>query len=139
MPNPPTNPTISLRVQGLALAWTASAGGADSYSIYRSLQPSCFTQIASTTSTTYTDSDVLNGQTYYYYITAVTGTTESSSTNTLYFMFTGVTPYNTDTRDSGTALTHKKDLTLSSGIVPNGGGESVRIARLKGNLYKCIQ
>ncbi len=139
MPNPPTNPTITLGVQRIVLSWTASSGGADSYSVYRSLQPSCFTQIASTTSTSFTDLDVLNGQTYYYYITAVTGTTESTATNILSLMFTGVTPYNTDTRDAGTALTHKKDLTISSGIVPNGGGESSRIARLKGNLYKCIQ
>ncbi len=83
-PTPPPAPTGLTATAGngqVALAWNASSGAA-SYNVKRALaDPSGpYTTIASgVTSTSYTDSGLSNGTTYYYVISAVNAAGESAS------------------------------------------------------------
>jgi beta-glucanase (GH16 family)/fibronectin type 3 domain-containing protein len=72
-PTAPTGVTVSTGHTGISLNWTASSG-ATSYDIYRggSAGGESATPIATgVTATSYTDTGVLTGDTYYYYVTAV--------------------------------------------------------------------
>ena len=83
-PAAPTNLTASASsTSRIDLAWTA-ASGASSYLIQRSLDGATWTQIASVagTSTTYQDSGLSAGVTYYYRIQASGGSTSSAYSNT---------------------------------------------------------
>src|SRR3984957_13351573 len=70
----------------VALAWDASSGSIVGYYIYRSSKPSgpyARLNSASTPSTSYSDTTVANGQTYYYVVTAVNSSNiESTDSNT---------------------------------------------------------
>ncbi|MEA5136455.1 MAG: kelch repeat-containing protein [Candidatus Fimivivens sp.] len=78
----PTSLTASGRDSNVDLSWGAIAD-ATSYNVYRALTSGGpYTQIAaSVTATTYTDSDVTNGTTYYYVVTAVSTAGESTYSN----------------------------------------------------------
>jgi hypothetical protein len=82
---PPTSPT-NLRANGanqqVALSWDA-VSTADSYKVYRgSTSGGPYSVLASAlTSNQYTDTGVVNGNTYYYVVTAVNGSGESSYSN----------------------------------------------------------
>jgi len=68
---PPTSLIVTATSFGqISLAWSPSAG-ATSYNVKRSQSPTNFTTIASTASTSYNDNSVVNGNTYYYVVTAV--------------------------------------------------------------------
>jgi fibronectin type 3 domain-containing protein len=76
------------RAQSVALAWVASSASSPTYNVYRSPRISgkadSFAQVATgVSSTTYTDSTVSYGQAYAYYVTCVSGGTESPSTNVI--------------------------------------------------------
>jgi N-acetylneuraminic acid mutarotase len=63
------------------LSWGA-ASGADSYAVKRSTTPGgIYATISTTSAITYTDTDVTNGTTYYYVVTAVSEGGESASSN----------------------------------------------------------
>lgn len=65
----------------VALMWQPSSG-ASSYNVYRSTNINGpYTEIGSSTSTNYTDATVALGTTYFYEVTAVSGTTESGPSN----------------------------------------------------------
>ena len=65
-------PNLKAAVSGTTatLSWSVPSG-ATSYNIYRSLAGSGYNYLAATTSTTYTDTPLLSGVQYSYYVTAV--------------------------------------------------------------------
>ncbi len=81
IPAAPLNLTATAGNQQLSLAWTASTG-ATSYNVKRSAtNGGPYTTVASPVSTSYTDTNVTNGTTYYYVVTAVNGSGESANSN----------------------------------------------------------
>jgi hypothetical protein len=94
------------------LQWTYEEN-ATSYRIYRSTTPGGegATPLATVTSSSYTDSAVTSGTTYYYEITALTGTTESARSS----------EYSANTSGTGTAPP------TPSGLVATGGNASVAL------------
>jgi len=72
LPPPPGAPTEPIATAGygqVILTWTASIG-ATNYNIKRSTTSGGETTIASTTGTSYTDTNLLDGTTYYYVVSA---------------------------------------------------------------------
>jgi len=78
--NPPPPPPGTHTVD---LSWTASStAGVVSYNIYRSgASAGPYSKIGNSTSTTFTDSTVQGGQTYWYTLTAVDGSNVESATS----------------------------------------------------------
>jgi hypothetical protein len=82
--NPPPAPTNLVATAGngqVGLSWNASSG-ATSYNVKRSTTSGGpYTTIASPTSTSYTDTGVTNGTTYYYVVSAVNTAGESANSS----------------------------------------------------------
>jgi fibronectin type 3 domain-containing protein len=81
----PTNLTAAAGNQQVSLTWTA-AKGASGYIVKRSTAINgAYTQIAlMVTGTSYTDTTVSNGTTYYYTVSAIIGTSESNNSNSAF-------------------------------------------------------
>src|ERR1700722_14317645 len=80
-PAAPLNLTATGGTQQISLAWTASTG-ANSYNLKRAASNGGpYTTVASPAGTSYTDTTVSNGTTYYYVVTAVSATGESANSN----------------------------------------------------------
>ncbi|MBN2573982.1 MAG: hypothetical protein JXP73_05395 [Deltaproteobacteria bacterium] len=78
-PVPPAGLAATPGDGSVTLNWTASAG-ATSYSVYRNTDgTSIYALINSTSQTTFTDDEVVNGTKYYYIVTASNGSCSSSS------------------------------------------------------------
>ena len=79
-PAAPTGVTASSSSQtGATVSWTASSG-ATSYTIYRSTTSGGpYTQVGTSTTTSFTDSGLTCGTTYYYVVTATNGTCASGN------------------------------------------------------------
>ncbi len=94
----------------IGLQWTFEEG-ATSYRIYRGTSPGGegATALATTTSSSYTDTSVTSGVTYYYKITALTGATESARSS----------EYSANTSGTGTAPA------TPVGVVATAGNASV--------------
>src|ERR1700733_7297586 len=97
------------------LQWTYEEN-ATSYRIYRSTTPGGegATPLATVTSSSYTDSAATSGTTYYYEITALTGTTESARS----------TEYSASTSGTGTGTAPP----TPAGLVATAGNASVALA-----------
>jgi hypothetical protein len=80
-PAAPTNLTATAGDAQVALSWDASAG-ADKYNVYRGTGGNYYLQ-ASPTATSWTDTSVSNGTTYWYYVTAENAAGQSSPSNTV--------------------------------------------------------
>ncbi len=79
VPGAPTGFTATAGNQQVALSWNAVSGAAN-YHVKRSTTSgSGYAQIASPSTTTYTDTGVTNGTTYYYVVTAVNSAGESGN------------------------------------------------------------
>ena len=69
------------------LTWTAPQGDGGSsllhYNVYRSTDNIAFTQIDTSTSTSYTDNSVINGVNYYYKVSVINANGESGDSNTV--------------------------------------------------------
>src|ERR1019366_3138277 len=82
--NPPPTPTNLTATAGngqVALSWSASSG-ATSYNVQRSTTSGgAYTTIASPTTTSYTDTGVTNGTTYYYVVSAVNTAGQSANSS----------------------------------------------------------
>ena len=80
-PAAPTNLTATGSSQQVSLAWTASSG-ATSYHVKRgSASGGPYTQIASVSTTNYTDTGLTNGTAYYYVVSALNSNGESGNSN----------------------------------------------------------
>jgi hypothetical protein len=80
-PVAPLNLTATGGNQQVSLAWTASTG-ATSYNVRRAAtNGGPYTTVASPAGTSYTDTTVTNGTTYYYVVTAVSASGESANSN----------------------------------------------------------
>ena len=80
-PAPPHTLTATAGNQQVSLAWVASTG-ATSYHVKRAAtNGGPYTTVASPTGTSYTDTAVTNGTTYYYVVTAVSASGESANSN----------------------------------------------------------
>ena len=78
-PPAPTNLTATAGDTQVSLTWSASSG-ATSYNVKRSgTSGGPYTQIAAPTSTSYTDTALTNGTTYYYVVSATNSTGESAN------------------------------------------------------------
>ncbi len=92
----------------VSLSWTASSG-ATSYNVKRSTTSGGpYTTIASPTGTSYTDTSVVNGTTYYYVVSAVNSAGESANSSQV-----SATP-----QAPATILVHVQSITMS--WVPSG-------------------
>ncbi len=86
-PSAPQNLVATGSNNQVSLQWSAPASNGGSpiteYKVYRGTTSGgeSTTPIATVTTTSYTDSTVTNGQTYYYYVTAVNSVGESSPSN----------------------------------------------------------
>jgi fibronectin type 3 domain-containing protein len=82
LPSPPTNLTATGGNDEVTLAWTASTG-ATSYNVYRGTLTGQETVTVATgvTTTSYVDSTVTNGPTYYYKVTATNSAGTSGYSN----------------------------------------------------------
>ena len=81
LPAPPLNLTATGGNQQVSLAWTASTG-ATSYNVKRAAtNGGPYTTVSSPTGTSYADTSVTNGTTYYYVVTAVSANGESAKSN----------------------------------------------------------
>jgi predicted phage tail protein len=84
-PTQPTNLTATAGRRKISLKWTAStdAGGSGlaGYEIWRSATGvgGSFAKIATTSSTSYTNSNLVSGQTYWYYVIAYDGANNVST------------------------------------------------------------
>lgn len=77
----PTNLAANPGSATVTLSWTASAGAA-SYNVKRgTTNGGPYTQLATPTSTSYTDTTVTNGTTYYYVVSAVDASGESGNSS----------------------------------------------------------
>ena len=76
---PPTNLSAAVEGSSVLLSWRASkTPSVESYNIYCSYNtPDSYSWIDNVSGTTYTDTSLADG-TYYYYVTALNGTTESA-------------------------------------------------------------
>jgi len=80
-PVAPLNLTAAGGHQQISLAWTGSTG-ANSYNVKRAAtNGGPYTTVAAPAGTSYTDTTVTNGTTYYYVVTAVNATGESGDSN----------------------------------------------------------
>jgi fibronectin type 3 domain-containing protein len=80
-PVPPLSLTATGGNQQVTLAWTASTG-ATTYNVKRAAtNGGPYTTVASPAGTSYTDTTVTNGTTYYYVVTAVSASGESANSN----------------------------------------------------------
>ena len=114
---PPAAPANLLGVPGnglVTLSWSASAM-ATSYNVYRATaNAGPYTKLANVSTTSYLDRSVTNGTMYYYYVTAVNASGESSNSNHF-----ATTPFAPPTAPSGlNAVGGKGNITLSWKTVP---------------------
>jgi len=71
-PDTPTDVTATVESSStITVSWSA-VSGADGYNIYRSTSPYGFSQIGTSTATSYTDTDLSGSTTYYYTVSAYT-------------------------------------------------------------------
>jgi hypothetical protein len=82
-PNPPTGLNATPGTNSVSLSWTAATGSPTGYNVKRStVSDGPYTDIGTTTVPTVIYNDlVLGGQTYYYVVTAVNGSGESTNSS----------------------------------------------------------
>ena len=82
-PSDPSNLTANASGDDITLDWDDNSNNEDGFRIYRSQSPSSgFSAIATTGAPPYTDTALLDGERYYYYVVAYNSSGESGATNT---------------------------------------------------------
>ena len=109
--NPPSTPTNLQATPGnaqVSLTWSASTG-ATSYNVKRSTTSGGpYTQMASPTTTSFTDTGLTNGTTYYYVVSAVNATGQSANSNQV-----SATPANSASPDVSITVDPTKSYAIS--------------------------
>jgi hypothetical protein len=139
-PNPPAGLTATPGDAQVALGWNAS-GGATSYNVKRSTTPGGpYTTIAPNVITTsYTDTTVVNGTTYYYVVSAVNADGESANSSEVSATPNPATPPAAPTNLAASAPGKKKiRLTWTQSSSPNIASNKVYRATVNGGPYSLI-
>jgi thiol-disulfide isomerase/thioredoxin len=78
IPSAPTNLTVSVVDDALSLTWTAASDEdtITGYNIYRGTNTSSMELLATASGTSFVDTNITDGQTYYYEVSAINATTE---------------------------------------------------------------
>ena len=132
-PAAPTNLSASAGNAQVTLGWTAS-GTATSYNVKRSISSGGpYSLVANTTSTSFTDSSVTNGTTYFYVVTAVNAAGESGNSNQA-----SATP-----QASTQAIRYVQSASTSSAgpisfAAPNTNGDTILVAVVSGNAPTSV-
>jgi len=114
-PPAPTNLTATAGNTQVSLSWTASSG-ASSYHVKRAtVSGGPYTTVGSPTATSFTDSGLNNGTTYFYVVTAVNAAGESGNSNQA-----SATP------QAGTIKAISIDF-VGNGVTPMGSAESAGV------------
>ena len=132
---PPMGLTAVQNNNQVVLNWTAPSSGATGYKIKRSLKSgSGYVQINTAAGTTFTDTDVTNGTTYYYVVSATNGSDEGTNSEeasvTLIVIGTGVTT-TTLVRHSGTGNSTTYGDALSFDVTVSGSSTPTGLVTLK--------
>ena len=141
MVNPATSLAVTPLVGALKLTWTNSTTAGTTHTVYRS-RGACgsYVAVASGIGTPYTDYNVSNGETYSYYVVAMTGGVDSTATSVVSHTYVGAADPYSATLTSSDALTERKGavavFTNYAGI-PAGCGEFQRHQRLRGQATMC--
>ena len=130
----PTGLTASPNNNQVVLNWTASAG-ATGYKVKRALASGGpYSVIGTPSGTTYTDTTGTNGTTYYYVVSATSGTDESAdsaeASATFVVIGTGVTT-TTLARHSGTGSSSTYGAALSFDVTVSGSSTPTGMVTLK--------
>jgi outer membrane protein assembly factor BamB len=116
-PPAPTNLTATAGNAQVSLSWNASSG-ATSYHVKRAtVSGGPYTTVGSPTSTSFTDTGLTNGTTYFYVVTAVNSAGESGNSNQV-----SATP----TSGGGTVNAISINF-VGNGVTPMGGSESAGV------------
>ena len=93
VPAAPTAPTATNDKTGIKLAWTDSSSDGAGFNIYRKLSAESEAKlIATQTAVTYTDTDLTEGQTAYYYVTAYNENGDSAKSKTVSASLDNIAP-----------------------------------------------
>ncbi len=110
-PLPPGGLTATPGNAQVALTWNTSSG-ASSYNVYRSTTNNGpYTKVTGVASTSYTNTGLTNGTTYYYVVTAVNSSGESGNSNQASAMPSG--------GSSSNGYTYSRAITIDHTKVPN--------------------
>ncbi len=93
VPAAPTSPTVTNNKTNLELAWTDGSSDETGFKVYRKLSTESEAKLVATqTAATYSDTDLTEGQTAYYHVTAYNDNGESAKTKTVSATLDSVPP-----------------------------------------------
>jgi hypothetical protein len=139
-PNPPTGLSAVAGDAQVALSWNAS-GAATSYNVKRSTTPGgAYTTIApNITTTSYTDTTVANGTTYYYVVSAVNADGESANSSEVSATPNPATPPAAPTNLTASPSGKKKiALAWTQSASPNVVSNRIYRSTINGGPYSVI-
>jgi hypothetical protein len=133
VPASPISPTATNNKTGINLAWTDASSDEAGFKVYRKLSTETEAKVIATqTAVTYSDTDLTEGQTAYYQVTAYNNNGDSVKSKTVSATLDSISPTLVSVNPpNGAALTDADadftggDKTLINGIsaTRNGGGE----------------
>jgi len=138
-PGTPNGLTVNPANQQVSLSWNASSG-ATSYHVKRSTTSgNGYSQVAAPTSTSYTDTGLSNGTTYYYVVSAVNAYGESGNSGEISAkpQAVAVAPTVTVTPDA-TTLPYAQSLAVTATVVGSGGTPTGTVALSSGNFSSPV-
>lgn len=118
VPAAPISPTVSNNKTSLELAWTDASSDETGFKVYRKLSSESEAKLVATqTAATYSDTDLTEGQTAYYHVTAYNDNGESAKTKTVSATIDSILP-------TVVSVTPINNATLTAADVDFSGGGS---------------